>query len=1490
MNGYSWRRTIASLLRMISGNMKPRGLRSRDGRHTHLNAEQLERREMLAADQITFLPANSQVYIEGSSVADQVQIWSESGHLRVRMENAFGVEDKTFDLSDVTSIHFLGNDGDDRFVNSSDVTSSALGGDGNDTLIGGAGADQLLGGAGDDTLEGQAGSDSLQGGAGNDTLFGGDDNDELIGDIGADWLYGGSGSDSIFGHAGKDYLHGGVGDDVLYGGDDDDQLLGDSGADMLYGEHGNDVLQGHAGADYLHGGFGNDMLCGGDDDDELLGGVGDDELRGQSGDDLLYGHAGADYLHGGAGADRIYGGDDDDQMLGDIGADSLFGEGGNDTLLGHAGTDVLDGGFGDDVLLGGSENDQLIGDLGADGLWGQSGDDTLNGHAGRDYLHGGVGNDLLYGGDDEDELLGDTGADELYGQDGDDILKGHGENDYLDGGWGHDRIDGGEGDDQLLGGVGDDRLDGAEGNDLLQGHDGNDDLYGASGDDGLQGGSENDRLFGGAGADELDGQSGDDFLSGDSENDDLNGGIGNDRIYGGDGDDLLIGDTGADEMYGEGGNDSLQGHAGDNLLIGGAGNDTLMGGDDQDVVVGGGGVDNINGGIGNDVLIGGAEADTVVGYFGDDIMIGGSTVYDLNADMLSDLAAAWAQPMPYSDRIALLKSDTFSAPLTIGETVLDDAVADTLTGGDGQDWFIQTGLMQVYVPSDVHHHDDSDHSTWKQGFGTSGPNGDTNNDGLVDAADYVMWRKLGGSGGQSHDHADDHHGHGGAVVDHPPALEGFDLVSAIDHFDRSSAEAIHSALPHADSPVLQREHLSLFQLVRYDEVTHYAIHDGDWLNPATWHDGIVPTAGARVLIPMNVTVTVNGIVTPRLDTIRIDGTLSFDVSTNTELRVDTVVVGGSGAFEMGTEEAPIQSGVKARLFITNDGPIDRVADPFGLGRGLLSHGRVSIHGAEVTGHVALLWGAIAGQTVLNLKSVPIGWKVGDTIVIASTSVGATENEVRTIVAINGTNVQLNQSLSYSHIPARADFEVHVANVSRNAVIESESSVVDRRGHVMFMHNRDVDIAYAGFYRLGRTDKSVPINDSVVNSDWTLEAGTGTNSRARYAVHFHRTGIIADGNPSVVRGSAVVDSPGWGFVNHSSYVDMIDNVAYDVHGAAFSTEVGDEIGSFRNNIAIGSVGSGESTNSRIDIQDFGHQGDGFWFQGGGVYVTDNISAGNDGNAFAYYTRGLIEGGVRQMFRSANLPSPEIANGSEMIDVEQVPIFEFARNTGYASSVGLATRYQLRDALHPLQQSTIRESLFWNNSTGIDLSYSQRIIVSDTTVTNALGTLPKFGIAHNAVTKDIRFENVTVTGYSWGIDVPRLGSTIINGGYFANRYDIVVQPGLSNDRSVLITGAIQLGQLGFENVAHVYMRAQTADGFVLTRDVVTLDYGSYDTRRLYYLLQHPNAVPVPLPIAGVPLQYVGLTNQQLLNLFGVAYGGEIAPADAQSNPKIIGLIAP
>ena len=85
-------------------------------------------------------------------------------------------------------------------------------------------------------------------------------------------------------------------------------------------------------------------------------------------------------------------------------------------------------------------------------------------------------------------------------------------------------------------------------------------------------------------------------------------------------------------------------------------------------------------------------------------------------------------------------------------------------------------------------------------------------------------------------------------------------------------------VPHVENLVLQREHLSLFELVRYDQVTHIAVRSGDWSEPSTWANNNIPASGSRILIPLGVEVQVNQMVGASIATIRVDGTLSFDPS------------------------------------------------------------------------------------------------------------------------------------------------------------------------------------------------------------------------------------------------------------------------------------------------------------------------------------------------------------------------------------------------------------------------------------------------------------------------------------------------------------------------------------------------------------------------------------------------------------------------------------
>lgn len=1449
--GY-WRRLVA---RVKSHVLRKRGYGTATG--PRLSLECLEDRRLLSISSVELDADTSTLYILGSDEADAAVVSELTPNvISVRYDLDGAVARDDFDKSQVQLIIFFGNEGDDQFLNQTNVASRAHGGGGNDELSGGAGADEffgndgddlLRGGDGDDVLRGEAGNDRLEGGNGNDNLQGGDDNDEVLGGANDDTLFGGTGDDELTGASGDDSLIGNEGNDVLRGGNGNDTLRGDAGNDTLYGDSGDDMLWGDAGSDTLYGDSGNDTLRGGLNNDALLGGIGDDSLYGDGGNDFLDGERGDDVLRGGEGDDRLYGNIDTDQ---------LFGDAGDDRLLGGDGNDLLRGGDGNDLLYGEVGNDTIFGDVGSDHLEGGLGGDTLYGDEGDDTLDGSEGDDLLVGGTGDDRLLGSEGNDSLHGQYGHDFLQGGLGNDKLNGDDGDDVLVGAQGDDTLTGGLGDDVLYGNEGNDSLYGREGHDILIGHDGNDFLSGGEGNDLLLGGYGNDELIGQAGDDVLRGAGGNDLLRGDEGNDELTGGNGDDQLLGHEGNDRLLGFQGNDTLIGGPGVDRLFGGIGNDELQGGEEGDLLVGEEGDDLLFGEEGNDVLIGGEAVDSLRGNEGEDLLVGATVTHSQAA--LDLLLATWNSGDAYEARLQALEDQNSPAHLEVQETVFDDYVSDSVLGGAGRDWFFLPGILPIYDPLGIYAESEADPSAGHQ--------------------------------------------HPANIVHNLPVVEGFDLIDSLDTLgDKEADESLSTLIPHANEPVKSREHLALFQLVRYDQVTHTAVSSGAWSDASTWQDGVVPSDGSRVLIPVGVEVAVDRVITASPFSIRVDGKLSFANTANTELRVDTMIVSHAGSLEIGTAEQPIAPDVTARLVFTDNGPIDRSFDPFGISRGLITHGSVSMYGAEVTSHAELVGPITAGTSLLQLDEVPIGWRVGDQIVIAGTQEGQNQDESRTILGILGALVMV-EPLSYEHLTPSPELNVHVANVTRNVILVSQGSAPDRRGHAMFMHNRDVDIHYAGFYRLGRTDKFQPVNDPVVNEDWELLAGTGTNPRARYPVHFHRNGTLINGNPSVVQGSVVVDSSGWGFVNHSSYVDIVDNVAYNVNGAAFVTEVGDETGSFVGNIALSTHGSGEGVESRQKIQDFGHAGDGFWFQSSGISVVDNVSAGSDGNAFIFYSRGLKENGVdKAHFLTANLPDPSIAQGADTLLADFVPVRDFHGNIGYAASVGLTVEYNLLDATH-LTQSVFQDSTFWNNETGVDLLYSQQIILRDLKIIHDTNeSRGEIGVGNNGVTNNVIYDNLTVDGYFVGIDVARRGASIVNGGLFAARIAFLIRPPTEEDRLVLIQGPIEFRELppglAAPGLTEVYMRFEEFPlshipgiDHLFYNNSVILNHGPYTSRKLYFSEQAPSAIPFPSASAEVPDEYVGLTALQIMNTYGLSLGGELAPPNAVSDPSIVGLLDP
>lgn len=731
----------------------------------------------------------------------------------------------------------------------------------------------------------------------------------------------------------------------------------------------------------------------------------------------------------------------------------------------------------------------------------------------------------------------------------------------------------------------------------------------------------------------------------------------------------------------------------------------------------------------------------------------------------------------------------------------------------------------------------------------------------------------------------------------------------------ASADHQHPAAAHGGHPVLQKEHADVLELVPDSAVTHRVVADGKWSDPQTWQGGKRPEKDANVLVPHGKSVTVDTVDSVSLRTIRVDGKLSFAPDRNTGLLVDTLVIAEDGELEIGTPAQPVARDKQARLIVADRGPIDARWDPKQLSRGLISHGKVSMHGAAATPHLRLASPPRKGDVKLVLSKAPVNWQSGDRLTIPAVRYRERDEE-RTIIAIDGCEVTVD-ALEHDHIPPAADLLLPVAHISRNVIVESQTAEVARAGHIMFMHSPDVHIANVAFHRLGRTDKRKPINDPVLDAEKRVTEGTGDNPRGRYAVHFHRTGSVATSQPATVKRSVVLNSPGWGFVNHSSFVEIEDNVAFNVSGSAFVTEAGDEVGTFHRNFALRSSGSGHDITARTAIQDFGHEGDGFWFQGAGVSVEGNIAAGQAQTGFIFFTRGLEQAGLGRMrFAAANLTDRSWSGERTDVEIGQVPVRSFRDNEVFASHTGIIPRHHLSGTKDGGPRypgvSVIADSTVWNSEIGVHVRYSSNV------------TLRNLRLLGNRSGKDggrvgvsgqieevnhIRCENLTIAGFNVGIDVRESGSWTIDGGTFDNGIDIMIPTTIERGRVVKILGDIRFAATS-KNAEHydIYLGAEFGTllpgryvgrnpNFLFTPDVI-----EYRGQQLYYLEQAADHVPLrndltaaeqkKLGIAkgSVPEELIGRTNRELWQRFGLAVAGAVAPAESTTEPRIHALIGP
>src|SRR5437667_8823772 len=312
----------------------------------------------------------------------------------------------------------------------------------------------------------------------------------------------------------------------------------------------------------------------------------------------------------------------------------------------------------------------------------------------------------------------------------------------------------------------------------------------------------------------------------------------------------------------------------------------------------------------------------------------------------------------------------------------------------------------------------------------------------------------------------------------------------------------------------------------------------NWSDPATWPDRKVPVAGDKVTIEKDKQVVLD-VTPPALNGLTINGKLSFANNKDLELTTEWIML--HGELEIGTEKSPHTR--KATITFTNNVKDEDISGVGGttdkVDRGImLMGGTLNLHGDRQNTWTKLSKTAEAGSNSIEVLNAA-GWRVGDEIVLASTDFNPRQAERRTISAISGNTITLDNKLDYMHfgkitfdVDERGEVGLLTRNIKVQASADAEQSFFG--GHIMAMPSSHMYVEGVELNRMGQ--------------NLTL---------ARYPIHWH---LVGDAKGQYIRNAAIHDTYSRCVTVHgTNNLQIENNVTYNTVGHCFFLEDGAEHG-------------------------------------------------------------------------------------------------------------------------------------------------------------------------------------------------------------------------------------------------------------------------------------------------------------------------------------------
>jgi len=440
------------------------------------------------------------------------------------------------------------------------------------------------------------------------------------------------------------------------------------------------------------------------------------------------------------------------------------------------------------------------------------------------------------------------------------------------------------------------------------------------------------------------------------------------------------------------------------------------------------------------------------------------------------------------------------------------------------------------------------------------------------------------------------------------------------------------------------------------KVASSSVHATRWSDPASWPEGKVPGAGDAVTIGKDKAILLD-VSPPALRSLTINGKLSFANDRDLALTTEWIYLPG-GELDIGSEAHPYTH--KATITLTDTVPnedINTMGD-----RGIMMlNGTLSLHGDRGSN----TWTKLASTAKAGASKIAVlnaaGWRKGDTIVLASTDFDPHQAEERTIAAVSGNALTLDQPLKYMHfgeITYGVDERGEVGLLSRNILIQSspDSEKTYFGGHIMAMAGSTVHVSGIELNRMGQY-----------------------MHLARYPMHWH---ILGDAKGQYFENSSIHDTYSRCLTVHGTNDVLVENnVTYNNVGHCFFLEDAVEHGNqFIHNLAIltkchpdgkpceptdlGAVASGDGRGLGAAGQKSGdvlipsdNTASSFWITNPDNTYIGNVAAGSEATGYWF---ALPEHPTGAFLNKA---------GSETIWPRRTPVREFKGNTSHSNYDGL-----------------------------------------------------------------------------------------------------------------------------------------------------------------------------------------------------------------------------